>query len=691
MAGIYINQGGKAVAVAGVSASVAKSPEDAFDPSVYNLPILALTGDTSAMTKDNAVTLDYEYGDRSGSCTVKWQGNSSLAYPKKNYTIKFDNAFEAAAGWGEQMKYCLKANFIDFSHARNVVSAKLWGQIVKKRSFAMADTFDINKCGGVYNLNDELVAGTEPVDGVITTTWTLYTQGLSYLGGYTFEQGAVYKIGVDVYITDTAETNAVYFGFYDTDTDTGKYFQSAPVNTNGWQHVEMAVSCVYKAGRLMVMLERGTSMQMKNICVTREGESCFELAAVTGFIDGANNDMSNYFSISGNRLNANLSSYNNRGYMVGPTFPKGSYKLRFTVRSNGSETVDPELAVCYGFGKDGTECSGSCALSARQSWEYIEVVCENPVDDGYLYIQPLGGPTASNNNSMQYMIENITVVASAGASDSAPSTGGSSLSQLMTLPNGGAIDGFPCIIMLNGKFHGLYTWNIPKDGWMMGMGAGTQEAILCADYSDASRFAGPATLDGDFDLEYVTNEDDTAWVLESVNRMIAAVMDSDGTDLDTTIAQYLDWDSAIDYMIFRNLLNGIDMGGKNYILATYDGTEWFFSAYDMDCVYGLDWDGKKFYSATGGFNAAHAVDKLILTYKKDVLKARYRELRNGVMSDANVAYMFTNFIGQIPMTVYAEDAKTWPSIPNTSANNLSQIVSYYKEKAAQMDVAVESL
>ena len=91
----------------------------AFDPTVYGLPVLYLTGDTTGMSKDNAVSLEYVYGERSGTATVKWQGSSSLSYPKKNYTINFDNAFEAAEGWGIQKKYCLKANYIDHSHASN--------------------------------------------------------------------------------------------------------------------------------------------------------------------------------------------------------------------------------------------------------------------------------------------------------------------------------------------------------------------------------------------------------------------------------------------------------------------------------------------------------------------------------------------------------------------------------------------
>ena len=80
--------------------------EDAqIDPTLYELPILYLNGETTGISKDNAVSLDYIYGDRTGSCTLKWQGNSSLAYPKKNYTIKFDEPFEAAEGWGAQKKY----------------------------------------------------------------------------------------------------------------------------------------------------------------------------------------------------------------------------------------------------------------------------------------------------------------------------------------------------------------------------------------------------------------------------------------------------------------------------------------------------------------------------------------------------------------------------------------------------------
>lgn len=97
------------------------------------LPILELSGDVTDMSKDNAVTLNYTYGDLAGTCTCKWQGSSSIRYPKKNYTIKFDQSFEAKTGWGVHNKYCMKANWVDPSNLRNVYCARLWGDMVKQR------------------------------------------------------------------------------------------------------------------------------------------------------------------------------------------------------------------------------------------------------------------------------------------------------------------------------------------------------------------------------------------------------------------------------------------------------------------------------------------------------------------------------------------------------------------------------
>ena len=384
-----------------------QSAKNSIDASAYGLPVLYLEGDTAPMTKENPVQLHYFYGNLSGTASVKWQGASSLGYPKKNYTVKFDQAFEAAEGWGPQKKYCLKANYIDFSHARNIVSAKLWGQLVKSR-----------------------------------------------------------------------------------------------------------------------------------------------------------------------------------------------------------ETVPVQLAG---------------------------------------------------------------------------------------LPNGGAIDGFPVCVFINEEYQGIYTFNIPKDGWMFGMGNGEKECIISANaHSDATRFHSTARCDeSDFEVEYIPDETNTQWAIDSLNTLIRAVMDSDGTDMDTVIAQYLDLDSAIDWFIFTILTSGQDNFSKNYLLATFDGVKWYFSPYDMDSTFGLWWDGKQFISPISAQPTVelfwHKLADLLKTGKFKEIKARYQQLIGGVLSVPNVSTMFANFISKIPLALYHEDTRLWPMLPSTAANNLSQICDNYARRTAIIDAQMNAL
>lgn len=108
-----------------------------------DIPKLYLEGDISGMEdKKDARNISFVYDDGaqeiSGFAEIKIQGTSSIFYEKKNYTLKFyeDEAHEDKlkidAGWGPEYKYCMKANWIDRTQARNVVSAKLVSQMQEK-------------------------------------------------------------------------------------------------------------------------------------------------------------------------------------------------------------------------------------------------------------------------------------------------------------------------------------------------------------------------------------------------------------------------------------------------------------------------------------------------------------------------------------------------------------------------------
>jgi len=384
-----------------------------FDPTVYRLPVLYLTGDTTNMTKEVEATLSYKCNDKNGtektgSCTMKWQGSSSLAWDKKNYTIKFDNAFEAVDGWGAQKKYCLKANWIDHSHSRNVVSAKLWGLIRKNRS-------------------------TTP-------------------------------------------------------------------------------------------------------------------------------------------------------------------------------------------------------------------------------------------------------------------------SNLKNLPNAGAIDGFPVVVMLNDEFHGLYSFNIPKDAWMFGMGSGTKEAIVTADnQADDTSFKAETLLDADgLELEYSSSGFSATAVKDSFNTLINACINSYGGDLDTEVAKYLDWESAIDYYIFCVIIKGGDMVQKNTIYATFDGVKWYFSAYDMDTTYGLAFDGSALDRAVSNVSFvevadSHRVFELIKRFKTNELKARYNELRANALSETRICQYFENYAWDISSPLLVEEVKRWPSVRGSSVNGIDQICRWVRQRLEATDAWLAAL
>ena len=111
-----------------------------------SMPVLYFTGDyTAATNAKNEVEMEVSFVHPNGQtfdgyAKIKVQGSSSVAYAKKNYTVKlykdaeFDSKYKVDLGWGKENKYVIKANWVDFSNARNVVSCRLWGDIVKSRA-----------------------------------------------------------------------------------------------------------------------------------------------------------------------------------------------------------------------------------------------------------------------------------------------------------------------------------------------------------------------------------------------------------------------------------------------------------------------------------------------------------------------------------------------------------------------------
>ncbi len=118
------------------------------DYSKSYCPKLYFTGDMSTITdpkqtnKNIECDISFQYRSRGqiadGAAKIKIQGTSSTRYAKKNYTItlysdsNYSSKKKLDVGWGGQSKYCLKANWIDKTHSRNIVTARIASQVQAK-------------------------------------------------------------------------------------------------------------------------------------------------------------------------------------------------------------------------------------------------------------------------------------------------------------------------------------------------------------------------------------------------------------------------------------------------------------------------------------------------------------------------------------------------------------------------------
>jgi hypothetical protein len=259
-----------------------------------------------------------------------------------------------------------------------------------------------------------------------------------------------------------------------------------------------------------------------------------------------------------------------------------------------------------------------------------------------------------------------------------------------TLVNGGAIDGFPILMFVNGSYQGLYTLNIPKDEWLFGMDEQTQkQAILMGDnWSDAVKLKETITADDykGLALEYCSTEDES-WVVESWNNFVNFLNNSTDEEFKEGIGNYTTIERAIDSHIFTTVIGGADNTAKNILWTTYDGVKWCPSVYDMDGTWGLSWSGKDYYSSSSInlYNTANKLhSRLLSLYYSDYLD-RYKELRKGPLSQENIEKQFSSFFAKIPSFIYESESDKWPDVPSRDTNNFSQIKTWAEGHLEYLD------
>ena len=127
----------------GVILNISNDNDDSQEPAELDVPRVYFYGDALPTTKDN-VKLEMDYKSNTmkfhSYVKLKCQGTSSMNYAKKNFTLTLYEDSDRSVdlkknfkGWGAQNKFCLKANWVDSTHTRNLSGARIAYDMVESR------------------------------------------------------------------------------------------------------------------------------------------------------------------------------------------------------------------------------------------------------------------------------------------------------------------------------------------------------------------------------------------------------------------------------------------------------------------------------------------------------------------------------------------------------------------------------
>ena len=264
-------------------------------------------------------------------------------------------------------------------------------------------------------------------------------------------------------------------------------------------------------------------------------------------------------------------------------------------------------------------------------------------------------------------------------------------------------DGFPAIVYLNGKYLGIYAWQLKKHRRNMNMEKYNPFHIhLDGNINNNSLFGGivswgqfevrnpkdlltangeaydgntPKELMGENDASYDPADEDkqrSAAVKAAIVRLSRydqelAKLEVSGVGIEALknrFEEYYDLESLIDYVVFFYYTANGDGSLKNWQWFTYDGHKWMVTPYDLDQTLGLGIYGQirpSFFPVehltSGPF---YWIDKY---YWQEIL-ARWHELRrSGIFTAETLVPIADDWCERVGDTFYRMERQRWPKSP----------------------------
>ena len=267
---------------------------------------------------------------------------------------------------------------------------------------------------------------------------------------------------------------------------------------------------------------------------------------------------------------------------------------------------------------------------------------------------------------------------------------------LTQTPNNGCVDGFPVEVYANGRFLGLYTWNIPKDAWMFAMDEDDPNHLVLSGqgWEEANYFRA---MPG-FDIWSMEVGEESEKGQEKLDRQIDFVMNSSDQEFRDHFSEYLNLDAALNYYVISDIAYLHDNLGKNMLLATYDGQVWYLCLYDLDTSWGTTNDGLglvDYQDRLLDLSANLLLERMEQCFPRE-LAQRYFQLRAELFSDEHILAEFDRFREEIPRLTFAKEILRWgegtiPRREDLPGFDYDQIREYLSSVGPRLDAKYTAL
>lgn len=236
------------------------------------------------------------------------------------------------------------------------------------------------------------------------------------------------------------------------------------------------------------------------------------------------------------------------------------------------------------------------------------------------------------------------------------------------MPNYGQIAGLPVELDINSYDQGLYVLETYQEDKLYNLDDKKSSDIALSDQqSPLSRFIQPFSpenlQEAEFEAKSPAKVDQS--VADKFNELyeLANASDSNYEELES---KYLDVPAAIDYLVFSAAIDNIDGITKNITYINKDNSKWVLMPYDLDASWDNSWDGNTLPTNANFINTMKERQNrlllMIYNHHQQEVANRYKELRQNVLSTANVTNLFNQWFDAVGTTAYHNNDQLWGDI-----------------------------